>query len=315
MGSAIDAFLSELRSVTVYEVGADGARNAVYGPGDEMAAWHMDNDAARMSEFLSLLSRDGWSGLRVLDLGANPYLLTFALARLGAAVVATGHPVSGITCPPGQECVQFVRPSGEVVANVPLVRFNVEQDRFPFEAGSFDAVVCGEIIEHLPSGPDHMLYECNRVLIEGGLFLLSTPNAVSLARLIAILRGTNPEWPFSAQGIYGRHNRTYSAAELRDLLIGNGLSPFCEKGLTYLHRRSWYPSGAMGTLKWLAMVAPQHLLAWQPHRLRRWAEGLLLAAHKVGEPRVYRPAWLFGAADSVPMWAENAGGASPHAVR
>jgi SAM-dependent methyltransferase len=241
------------------------------------------------------------SSHRVLDLGANPYMLTYALARAGHSVVASGHPRP--VPQPGLEWVRFVQSDAEVEFSIPLYRFNVEADPFPFEDGSFDVVLCGELIEHLANGPDRMLHECNRVLARGGRLLLSTPNAVSLARLISIVRGVNPDWPFSDQGIYARHNRLYSLTELHDLLIGNGFSPYVAKGLTLVPRRSWYRPGFAGSLKWAAMNIIFGTMHSQPYRYRRFADGLLLAAIKVKGPRRYRPGWLFGAADSVPMIA------------
>lgn len=288
------------RQATVYEIDAAGVRHRLFASGEASALAHLRGDRERLGRFVRILS-PVLPGMRILDLGANPYLLTDALAGLGADVVASGYPTPGVT-PEGPEWVEVTGDDGRVV-QVPLVRFNVETDRFPFEDETFDAVVCGELIEHLPSGPDGLLYECDRVLRPGGTLLLSTPNSVSLARLIAILRGRNPEWPFSAQGIYARHNRTYTLEELDDLLIGNGFRPVLREGVTCVHERAWYGPGPVGTLKWLANVIPQRLLAAQSRRLQRWAEGLIVAAVKVEGPRRYRPGWLFGAADSVPMSA------------
>jgi SAM-dependent methyltransferase len=300
--------LRELAQMTVWEGNGGVPRAPLYGPGDAGAQWHREFDAQRLQEFFELVL-DEKKTLRVLELGANPYLLTYALARAGVAVVAAGHPLPALQ--PTLESVEFKSPDGLVVLSIPLYRFNVESDPFPFADGSFDVVVCGELIEHLVLGPEHLLFECNRILAPGGRLLLSTPNAVSLARLIAIARGVNPDWPFSPQGVYCRHNRLYTSEELRDLLVGNAFRPYLERGLTFTHKRSWYRPGPVGALKWAGLRALQQVLEWQPYRLRRFAEGLLVAALKVDEPRRYRPTWLFGAADSVPIAARSseAGGA------
>jgi len=97
--------------------------------------------------------------------------------------------------------------------------FNVERDRFPYSDGTFDLVLCCEILEHLPSDPVHLLAEIHRVALplEGAL-LLTTPNATRTSSLIRILQGDNPYEDLSGYGTYGRHNREYTVRELRDLL-------------------------------------------------------------------------------------------------
>jgi SAM-dependent methyltransferase len=56
------------------------------------------------------------------------------------------------------------------------VRFEVgDIGRLPFDAGSFERVVCFETIEHVDD-PDAALDELKRVLAPGGLLMLSSPN-------------------------------------------------------------------------------------------------------------------------------------------
>ena len=76
-------------------------------------------------------------------------------------------------------------------------------DRLPFPAGTFDAVVSLETIEHVPD-PGAFLLELRRVVRNGGPFLLSTPNKGTSS-------GNNPH-----------HLVEFSAEELEGLLIGAG---------------------------------------------------------------------------------------------
>lgn len=51
----------------------------------------------------------------------------------------------------------------------------------PFADGTFDAVIIGEVLEHLPV-PDSVLSELRRVLQIGGSLIVTTPNAYELTR-------------------------------------------------------------------------------------------------------------------------------------
>lgn len=295
--------MDELTEVSAFEVMSDGTAVQLYGPGDRALVEHVAFDRSRHLKLIEVIG-EPLRGRRVLDLGANPYILTYALLRLGAEVTAGGHPRTPVVPAQIEERVDFRR-DGELVASVPLKRFNVEEDPAPFADATFDVVVCGELIEHLPRGPELMLHECNRVLREGGLLLMTTPNAVSLARILSLIRGTNVDWPFSEQGIYARHNRTYTPSEITDLLIGNGFRTRLMAGLTFPHRREWYAPSLAGWIKWSLMRGLHGVLEWQSRRLCRLSEGLLVAATKVEEPRLYRPDWLFRAADTVPLVAQR----------
>ena len=95
--------------------------------------------------------------------------------------------------------------------------FNIETDRFPYEDGRFDMVLYCEMIEHLMHDPSHSLYEIHRVLKPGGYLVLSTPNPFRYTNYLRFLTGKNIYPPFPATAPT-RHNREFSAAELRLLL-------------------------------------------------------------------------------------------------
>lgn len=61
----------------------------------------------------------------------------------------------------------------------------------PFEDNSFNCIVLGEVIEHVPD-PDFLLQECYRVLKKRGILIISTPNLVSWANRLLVLLGIQP---------------------------------------------------------------------------------------------------------------------------
>lgn len=91
--------------------------------------------------------------------------------------------------------------------------------RLPYGAGSFDAAVCGWVIEHLPD-PRPGLRELARVLAPGGkLLLLSTEDTLTGAMCSRL-------W----------HCRTYNRAELRSACAECGLRWEREMWFSPLHR-------------------------------------------------------------------------------
>jgi 2-polyprenyl-3-methyl-5-hydroxy-6-metoxy-1,4-benzoquinol methylase len=74
--------------------------------------------------------------------------------------------------------------------NVTKYFFN-DTDKLPYTDNFFDAVVAGEIIEHIYD-TDFFLEEISRVLKPGGKLVASTPNIASLGRRIFLLLGRDP---------------------------------------------------------------------------------------------------------------------------
>lgn len=116
--------------------------------------------------------------------------------------------------------------SGEDSLTFELRNFNVEADKFPYADGYFRGVICCELIEHLQRDPLHMLWESNRVLIDGGFLLLTTPNIASARAIEGLLVGCTPYLlsQFNLREVADQHNREYAPYEIGLALAAAGFS-------------------------------------------------------------------------------------------
>ena len=115
-------------------------------------------------------------GKRVLDLGCRSGALTRHFLD--------GNSVVGLDV--DAAALEKARALG-----IEPVQANVEEP-LPFEDRSFDAVVAGELFEHLRF-PDALVAEIERVLRPGAVLVGSVPNAFRLQSRLRFLRGRPPE--------------------------------------------------------------------------------------------------------------------------
>jgi SAM-dependent methyltransferase len=159
---------------------------------------------------------------KVLELGAVPYSMTILLRRFCGAVVDT---VSFYEVPSAAAARHVLEsPDGRERYEFDYRSINVETDVFPFADAQYDLVLCCELLEHLLINPSHMFYEAHRVLKTGGSVLVSTPNVLRTANVTALIEGRNIYDAYHGNGIYGRHNREYTPAEVVQLLESCGFS-------------------------------------------------------------------------------------------
>lgn len=135
-------------------------------------------------------------------------------------------------------------------AGVEFQRVDIEVDDFPDKDGSFDLVVCNQVLEHIKN-IYRPLTEMHRVLKDGGLLLLSVPNMCALHNCALILFGRQP----TTISLSGSHVRGYAVHSMSRFLTGNGhfrlrkligfgLHPFTSASLpgflkTYCHTPLW----------------------------------------------------------------------------
>jgi SAM-dependent methyltransferase len=135
-------------------------------------------------------------GKRVLDLGCRSGALTRHFLE--------GNSVVGLD-------VDAVALEKAQALGIEPVQANVE-DPLPFDDASFDAVVAGELLEHLQF-PDALVAEIQRVLRHEGVLVGSVPNAFRVQSRLRFLRGRAPEDDPT-------HLRMFSPREVRALLSG-----------------------------------------------------------------------------------------------
>jgi 2-polyprenyl-6-hydroxyphenyl methylase/3-demethylubiquinone-9 3-methyltransferase len=140
------------------------------------------------------------AGTRVLDLGCGGGLLAEALAKEGAAV--TGIDLS-------ERALQTAR--DHAAAGGLRIRYQRGRaEALPCADASFDAVVCGDCLEHVDD-LDRVIGEVARVLRDGGVFCYDTFNRNFLSRVIV---GWLVEWHLRRE--YRRLNVTAGSGAVHD---------------------------------------------------------------------------------------------------
>jgi SAM-dependent methyltransferase len=135
-------------------------------------------------------------GKRVLDLGCRSGALTRHILE--------GNELVGLDV----DAAALAKASD---LGIEPVQANVEEP-LPFEDASFDAVVAGELFEHLQF-PAALVAEIARVLRPGGVLVGSVPNAFRLQGRLRFLLGRAPEDDPT-------HLQMFSPTAMRDLLGG-----------------------------------------------------------------------------------------------
>jgi 2-polyprenyl-3-methyl-5-hydroxy-6-metoxy-1,4-benzoquinol methylase len=101
-------------------------------------------------------------------------------------------------------------------------RHDLSAGPLPYPDAKFQAVFAGEIIEHLVDTAGFVA-ELARVLVPGGVAVVTTPNLASFQNRLRLLRGRYPNYMEHELGGDG-HVRAYTAQTLTKQLEGGGLS-------------------------------------------------------------------------------------------
>ena len=114
------------------------------------------------------------AGAKILEVGARHYFLTKAL-------LARDYDMTVLDAYPASDAERAMMPGAG------YLQCDLDTDRVPAEDGTFDAVICNEVFEHLRIDLIHSLSELFRVLKPGGRLLLSTPNLRSVTGIYNFL--------------------------------------------------------------------------------------------------------------------------------
>lgn len=143
--------------------------------------------------------------------------------------------------------------------------------KLPFKSGSFDKIICSEVLEHIPED-NIAVEELVRVLSKDGDIGISVPHY--LAESIC--------WKLSGEyyGFPGGHIRKYKTRELLALVDTAGLSVYATRHKHALHSFYWILRCVFGIKKENTAIPSFYnkFLEWDlrtKHRFFRWLEGPL----------------------------------------
>jgi SAM-dependent methyltransferase len=180
---------------------------------------------------------------RALDVGCSTGYLAARLVERGSAVV-------------GLEGDEEAAGEARAVCEQVLVG-DIETMELPFPPGAFDAVLCGDVLEHLRE-PERFLARVRPLIRPGGRLVVSTPNVANWALRIGLLFG---RWRYTDRGILDRtHTHLFTWRTLVEALERAGYR-VVESDFTV-------PVPIVGTPRieaaahWIGRLRPQ-LLAYQ----------------------------------------------------
>jgi SAM-dependent methyltransferase len=177
----------------------------------EHFAVYASHHTTRIAADLDLIAAHVPISRRVLEVGVCPPLLTLALAE-------RGYRVDGVDLDPSR----FASAIAE--HGLSVSRRDVERDPLPFADGTFDVVVCNEVLEHLRTDPPYAFQEIRRVMAPNGLLVLTTPNMRSVEGLTNLVRhGRNYAMCGDIAEEFGKWRRHGHMGHVREYGLGDVL--------------------------------------------------------------------------------------------
>ena len=179
---------------------------------------------------------NGNTAFHLLEIGTFLGLVAIVMKKMGFDIEATDIPEFA-----GDDSTLKKRLDNH---GIPLSAANLRHATLPYPDNNFDGIIMCEVLEHFNFNPLPTLREINRILKQGGLLYLTTPNIASLRNRLNLLIGKsihNNIDDFFAQFnpnnnmIVGLHWREYTKDEIRYMLEKMNFT-IMKQSLCYHHR-------------------------------------------------------------------------------
>jgi SAM-dependent methyltransferase len=186
------------------------------------------------ADLASLVPSTAW---RVLEVGCGT-------GQLGRLLRQRGHHVSGI---------ELMSQAAEEAADHldDVVCGDVETIELPWPDASLDAILCGDVLEHL-ADPWRTLRRLSALLVPGGLVIASIPNVQNYRVIRGLLRG---RWDYRERGLL-------DFGHLRFFTWGSIAQLFEQADLEIMQAHAgWNRTALRRFLCWLSGGAAERFLA------------------------------------------------------
>jgi 2-polyprenyl-3-methyl-5-hydroxy-6-metoxy-1,4-benzoquinol methylase len=175
----------------------------------ELSHYAVDIDLGNPNTSHSLVADLVGRGKRVLDVGCRT-------GGLGRALIGRGCQVSGLEL--DEAAAELAKADLEQVVVADLNTSSVSEH---FAAGSFDAVVFADVLEHLHD-PVAVLRDAATLLEPDGRLVVSVPNVTHGSVRLALLQG---RWSYTEAGLLdAAHVRFFNRAGVLEMVAAAGLA-------------------------------------------------------------------------------------------